>query len=216
MFKNYLKTALRNLSRNKIYSILNVVGLSLGIGCALVIFKVISFENSFDKHQKNYNNIYRIVHQNILPDRVDNGMGTPHPVGPAIKADYPDIKEVVRTNYTWGEQINIKEGSEIKKFLYEEGVTFTENAFFTVFDVDFKAGNEETALTEPNTVVISESEARKLFSLDVGSEAEAMGRMIDYGNLRDFEIVGVINDPPEATNFPFTLLFEYSSQEGLN
>ena len=65
MLKNYLKTAIRNLSRNKVYGLLNVLGLALGIGCALVIYKVIIFENSFDSHQVKYENIYRIVHNDI-------------------------------------------------------------------------------------------------------------------------------------------------------
>ena len=85
MLKNYLKTALRNLIRNKVYSILNVLGLALGIGCALVIYKVIVFENSFDKHQKNYKNIYRVVSQGIRAGEVRRGSGTPHPVGPGTE-----------------------------------------------------------------------------------------------------------------------------------
>lgn len=213
MFKNYLKTALRNLSRNKVYSILNVVGLALGIGCALVIFKVITFENSFDKHQKNYDNVYRVVNHSIRPDEIEKGMGTPHPVGPAMLTDFPEIKNMVRTHYVWGDQINVKEGDIIKKFLLEEGVVFTENSFFNIFSVDLIAGDPKTALTEPNTAVISKSQSRKLFGYREGAEVEAMGKILNLGNLVDIKVVGVINDPPEATNFQFTILIEYGTQE---
>ncbi|SNT29332.1 ABC-type antimicrobial peptide transport system, permease component [Ekhidna lutea] len=216
MLKNYLKTALRNLSRNKVYSILNVLGLALGIGCALVIYKVIVFENSFDKHQENFEKIYRIVHQSIRAGEVEKGMGTPHPVGPSVKQDFPEVEHVARTHYDWGNQINVKDGTDIKKFLLEEGVVYTENSFFNIFTVEFLAGDPETVLTEPNTAVISASESRKLFGKSEGEEAEVMGETFNVGNLQDFKIVGVIADPPEATNFKFTILLEYTSQKAMN
>lgn len=216
MLKNYLKTALRNLSRNKIYGLLNVLGLALGIGCALVIYKVIVFENSFDKHLENYENIYRVVGQGIRAGEVSKGMGTPHPVGPSLREDYPDINKVVRTHYDYGDQINVKDGGNIKKFLLEEGVVYTENAFFEIFTVEFMAGDSKTALSEPNTTVISASQSRKLFGLDEGDESKAMGKTINVGNLVDYKIVGVIADPPEATNFPFTILLEYNGQAASN
>ncbi len=213
MLKNYFKTALRNLSRKKAYSILNIIGLALGIGCSLVIYKVILFEKSFDKHHSNYDRIYRIVNEQIRPDEVDKGMGTPHPVAPAIHEDFPEIVDVVRTHYIWGDQINVTEGDEVKKFLLEDGVLFTENSYFKIFDVEFKAGNPETALTEPGTAVISESESRRFFGYGIGAEVEAVGKTINVGNQIDFEIIAVIADPPEATNFPFTVFLEYSGQE---
>lgn len=216
MLKNYFKTAIRNLSRKKAYSILNIIGLALGIGCALVIYKVIVFEDSFDTHQKNYDNIYRIVNEQIRPDEIDRGMGTPHPVAGAVMEDFPEIQQVVRTHYVWGDQVNVKEGSDIKKFLLEEGIVFTENSFFEMFEVDFKAGNPETALTEPGTAVISESESRRFFGYGEGAEVEAMGKSINIGNKKDFTIVGVIADPVETSNFKFTVLLEYESQEDIN
>lgn len=216
MLKNYLKTALRNLSRNKVYSLLNVMGLALGIGCALVIYKVIVFENSFDKHQENYSDIYRVVGQGIRAGEISKGMGTPHPVGPSLKEDFPDVKVVARTHYEYGDQINVKEKDQIKKFLVEEGVVYTENDFFKIFTTEFLAGDQETALTEPNTAVIAASQARKLFGLDKGNESEAMGETFNVGNLIDFKVVGVISDPPEATNFPFTILLEYNGQSASN
>ena len=77
MPRNYFITALRNLKRNKVYTFLNIFGLALGIGCALVVYKVISYEFSYDTQHENYDNIYRVVTHNIYPDEVDKGMGTP-------------------------------------------------------------------------------------------------------------------------------------------
>ncbi len=216
MLKNYFKTALRNLSRNKVYSILNVLGLALGIGCALVIYKVIVFENSFDKHQENYDNIYRVVSQGIRAGEVSKGMGTPHPVGPAVKLEFPEIEQVARTHYVWGDQVNVKEGNDLKKFLLDDGIAYVDNSFFKIFTIDFKAGDQETVLTEPNTAVISESLSRKLFGVLEGEEASVMGKTFNLGNLQDYEIVGVISDPPEATTFEFKLLLDYQSQKASN
>lgn len=216
MLKNYLKTAFRNLSRNRVYSVLNVLGLALGIGCALVIYKVIVFENSFDKHQENYDNIYRVVSQGIRAGEVSKGSGVPHPVGPALSEDYPDVGKVVRTHYTWGNQVNVKEGTDIKKFLLDDGIAYLDHSFFEVFTVKFLAGDPTTALVEPNTAVISASMSRKLFGFENGNETEAIDKTINVGNLQDYKIVGVIEDVPESTNFPFTVLLEYNSQASSN
>lgn len=216
MLKNYLKTALRNLARNKVYSILNVLGLALGIGCALVIYKVIVFENSFDKHQENYDNIYRVVTHSIRAGEISKGAGTPHPVGSALREDYPDVGKVARTQYVYGDQVNVKEDGEVKKFLLEDGIAYLDNEYFDIFTVEFIAGDKETALTEPNTAVISLEQSRKLFGLERGNESAAMGQIINVGNLQDYRIVGVIQDPPESTNFPFTILLDYDSQGSSN
>lgn len=215
MLRNYLITALRSLKRHKIYTLLNVFGLAMGIGCALVIYKVIDYENSFDKHHEHYGEIYRIVRESIYPDRVDKGMGTPHPVGPSLLQDFSTIDRVVRVHYAYGNQLNIYDDrGEMKKFLVDEGITFTENSYFDVFTTEWVAGDRETALTEPNTVVIARSQARKLFGLTEGAEQEAMGRSINFNNIRDFKIVGIIADPMVPTTLPFTYLFNYDGQSG--
>ncbi len=215
MFRNYLITALRNLKRNKVYTLLNMFGLALGIGCALVIYKVIQFETSFDKHQENYESLYRVVNQNIYPDRVEKGMGTPHPLGPALKADFPEIRHVVRTNYQYGSQLNTyDENGEMHKFLIDEGIVFTEPSFFDLFTVEWVAGDQAKALTAPGSVVICRSEARKLFGLKEGEEHLALAKLINYGNVMDFKVVGIIGDPPSTTSLPFSYLFDYESQGG--
>lgn len=214
MLRNYLITAIRNLKRHRIYTLLNVFGLALGIGCALVIFKVIRFEYDFDKHQEHIESIYRVVNHNIYPDRLEKGMGTPHPLAAAILADISDIDKVVRINNNQEAQLNTyTENGSLQKFLVE-GVAFVDPAFFEVFTVDWVAGDKQHALTEPKTVVIAKSEARKLFGLKNGEEHEALGQLINYGNIEDFKVVGVIADPVETTSFPFTFLFDYQSQGG--
>lgn len=215
MFKNYLVTALRNLQKNKAYALINIIGLALGIGCSLVIFKVLQHELSYDKHQDNGEYIYRISAEEIYPDRVDKGMGTPAPLGEALRNDYPDLKEVVRTLYIGDTQLDVKkENGNIEKFLLDEGISFVENSFFKVFNTEWIAGDKNTALTSPNTVVISLSMARKLFGLKKGEETQVMGKTIN--SEEDFTIVGLIADPPETTNLPFNVLFDFESQDVVN
>ncbi|MFT6867471.1 MAG: putative ABC transport system permease protein [Cyclobacteriaceae bacterium] len=215
MLKNYFKIACRNLFKNRIYTLINVLGLALGIGCSLVIFKVLQFETIFDKHHENYDRIYRISSESIYPDRTNKGMGTPYPLGAAIETDYPEILEVARTFYGDGLQINIvQEDGQKEKFLFDEGCAFTENSFFTIFTTKWVAGSSESALMEPNTVVITTSAARRLFGFSDGKESEAMGKIID--NEGDYKVVGIIEDFPETTNFPFIMFFEYSGQKSVN
>lgn len=212
MLKNYLKTSLRNLSRNKVYAALNVAGLALGIGCALVIFKVITFERSFDTHLSNYENIYRVVNESINPAKVDYGMGTPQPLAPAIQTDLSEVKKVVRTHETSSLQVDVNEKGYLEKFLIEEEMAFTENSYFDIMDVQFIAGDPSTALQDPNTAVISKMMAKRFFEVADGEEDEVIGKRFTLMAVRDFEIVGVIEDPVESTNFPFHILMEYEGQ----
>lgn len=213
MLRNYLVTALRNLKRNRVYTILNIFGLALGIGCALVIFKVIQFDYSFDKDQTHYHEIYRVVNQSKYPDRTEKGMGTPHPLGPALKTDFAEVQVVTRVNFNEEAQLNTYDGvGQLNKFL-EKGVAFADSTYFDVFSVNWIAGNQQTALTQKQTVVISKSVAQRLFSLPEGMEGQALGKLINYGNVKDFTVVGVMDDPSEATSLPFHYLFDYMSQD---
>ncbi len=217
MLRNYLLTGFRNLKRNRVYALLNIIGLALGIGCALVIFKVIDYEISYDQHHQNYENIYRVVSQEVRPDRVDFGMGVPHPLAPAMKSEFPEVKEVVRTHYVQSAQINTLDNDEIeKKFLVEEGIVYSEPAFFEIFDVEWLAGNPEMALARPNTAVITASVANQFFGLDERDADEAVGRVIQENNRNRFEIVGVIRDFPGNTNLPFKIFLEYFGQGATN
>ena len=217
MLRNYLLTAFRNLKRNKVYAILNILGLSLGIGCATVIFKVTNHEFSFDKHHVNYNNIFRIVAEDIYPDDRRFSMGVPHPLAGALKEEFPEVKEVVRTFYAESGQVNTMKNEKIdEKFLIDEGITFTENTFFQIFTVEWIAGDAATALTRPKTVVISEKMSELLFGKTASKAHEVVGETLNYENELDLEIVGVIKDLPATTSLPFTMLIHYADQESIN
>ncbi len=217
MFKNYFITGLRNLKRNRVYAILNIVGLALGIGCSVVIFKVINYELAYDKHHANFDQVYRIVAEDIRPDRVDFGMGVPHPLAGALKEDFPEVVEIVRTHYTGSAQINTLANGEIdKKFLIDDGLVYTEPSFFKIFDTKWLAGTDENALAEPKTAVITASVMKKLFGLEKDQADQAIGETIEENNQVNYTIIGVIEDFPENTSLPFKILLEYDAQGATN
>lgn len=216
MLRNYIITAYRNLSRNKVYALLNVLGLALGIGCSIVIFKVVRYELSFDKHQENYDRIYRVVSEDIFPDRVDYGMGVPHPLAAALKQDFPEVLQSVNTHLDFGQVNTLINGQIDKKFLIEGRILFTEPQYFEIFPTKWYAGDATTALTEPNTAVITIGTLKKFFDLEPSQASQIIGESISYENNVIFKIVGVVADPPENTNFQFEVYFEYQSQGATN
>ncbi|MEM9325244.1 MAG: ABC transporter permease [Bacteroidota bacterium] len=216
MLRNYLLTAYRNLLRNKVYAILNILGLALGIGCSVVIYKVITYELSYDRHHSQFENIYRIVKEDIRPDRTDYGQGVPHPLGPALKEDFPDVLEVTRTFAVGGQITTMKDGAIDKKILMDNKIVFTEPAFFRMFDTDWLVGSKEEALNAPYQAIITAAGAKRLFDLERDEVEEAMGRVVSFDNEAKFEVRGIIEDFPESTNFPFEVFLEYYGQAESN
>ncbi|MDW3192308.1 MAG: FtsX-like permease family protein [Cytophagales bacterium] len=213
MLRNYIITAYRNLSRNKVYALLNVLGLALGIGCSIVIFKVVRYELSYDKHQVNYDRIYRIVSQDIYPDRTDYGQGVPHPLAAAVKVDYPDVLESVVTQKAFGQINTLQQGNIDKKFLMSGTLLYTKPEYFKIFPQQWLAGDSSNALKTPNTAIITASTLKKFYDLAPSEADQVLGEQISHENKAVFDIVGVIADPPENTNFPFEVYLEYSAMK---
>ncbi len=182
MIRNYITTAYRNLQRNKIYAILNIAGLALGIGCALVIYKATDYEPSFDTRHANYSNIYRVVRHTERAEVELFDSGASHPLAEAFRADFPNIKEVVSTDFQEDLQVNIKnEAGVCQRFLDESGVVFAQREAFKIFDVSWLAGNPEEALKNPNAVIFPVGRMEQFFGIE-GSEAhQAMGRIVNIG-----------------------------------
>lgn len=216
MIRNYLLTALRNIKREKIYSLLNIVGLAMGIGCALVIYKIVTYELSYDRHQENFDNIYRIVREKQISTGINYNEGVPHPLGPALKSDFSQMVSAL-THYMYGGLITINgPGGNRIKYQEESGVVFAEPTIFDVFTTDFLAGNQSTALENPGSGVIASSLAQKYFGLTPNNLDQALGQVITLENALDIHITGVISDPPRTTDAPFLLLIHYNSQESVN
>ena len=158
MIKNYIKTAWRNLARNKSYAAINIVGLAVGIAACLLIFLVIHFETSFDNFHKKKDSIYRVVSAFKTPEGINYDSGVPLPTAQGLHFDYPQLQ--VASIFKSESEIAVpgSNGQLLKKFK-ENQVYFVDPQFFDIFDFDWLSGNKKTALTEPNTVVLTQDMA---------------------------------------------------------
>jgi putative ABC transport system permease protein len=200
MFDNYLKIALRNLIRHKVFSFINIFGLALGMACTILIFMWISDELSYDTFLDNSHNIYRI-NTEINFGGTDQDMPlTSDMMGPIVKQDYPQIKEYTRI-YTFSSNKLVRNGNI---YFNEDKTAYADSTFFKVFNFPAIAGNTMSALDEPNTVVINESTAKKYFG-----NTNVIGRTIETNdnNKTVFNITAVIRDMPQNSHFNFDFIF---------
>lgn len=212
MLKNYIITAIRNLIRNKSFTLINVFGLALGISAALVLFKIVLFEKSFDTYYTNYDRIYRFVKKVESPNLVELEAGIQNPFAKAFKTDYPDLGTPVRTFYVGANQLSVQNNTgDWTHFEQSEGIGFADPKFFEVFSYDWEIGDPETALTKPKSVVITTSLAERFFGVTDGGYDRVLGKEIKLNNKLTVFITGVIADPPENISIPFELFMEYES-----
>ncbi|HTQ66805.1 MAG TPA: ABC transporter permease [Puia sp.] len=208
MFKNYLKTALRNLKRNKAYTFINVSGLAVGIAAGLLIFLIINFETSFDNFHKQRKNIYRVASEFHSPDGVNYSGGVSFPVAKALKIDFPQIKEVAVIFKNDDVQVTITDdATHQQKKLQETDLFYAQPSFFKIFDFVWVAGDPEKALNDPNSAVLTQKTAEKYF----GDWKSAVGKTIKVNNKYFFKISGILKDIPANTDFPLSVVAAYSA-----
>ncbi|HEX2627951.1 MAG TPA: ABC transporter permease [Chitinophagaceae bacterium] len=210
MFRNYFKTALRNLRRNKVYAGINVAGLAVGIAACLLIFLVVRFETSYDTYHKNEKNIYRVVSAFASEDGFEHSPGVAFPAGPALKTDFPQLKHVARIIQSQEEQVTITNGNGQPAKKFTDRLYFTEPEFFSMFDFEWLAGDPQSTLTQPRSAVLSEAAAEKYF----GNWKNAIGKTFVHENKYTYQVNGIIKNPPVNSDFPFQILVSYKSLEG--
>ena len=204
MFRNYLKTALRNLVREKTSTAINIAGLTLGITCSLVLFLLVNYMSSFDNFHAKRDRIYRVVHQSQGNNGLDYTSGVPSVLPDAFRLDFPEAEEVVFTSYRSNSTIIVPQrDGDIKRFSADAGVVFTQSNFFKIFDREIVAGDKEHGLDNPNTAIISRRSAKNYF----GKE-DVLGEIVRLGS-DEFKITAVMEDAPVNTDFPFDLMLSY-------
>jgi putative ABC transport system permease protein len=196
MIKNYVKTAWRNLARNKSYAAINIVGLAVGIAACLLIFLVIHFETSFDNFHRHKDQIYRIVTASKTPQGISYDSGVPLPTAQGLRFDNPRLQAASIFKSESEIAVPGSNGQLLKKFKESE-VYFTEPQFFEIFDFDWLSGDKKTALNEPNTAVLTQDVAEKYF----GSWKEAIGKTIKYENKNLLKVTGILKNMPANTDF---------------
>jgi putative ABC transport system permease protein len=201
MLKNYLRITYRNLIKYKSYSSINIFGLSLGIACCILIYAYIGYELSYDRYHKNAENIYRIVSQRVTMGKTSILATTPAPVGPTMVKDFPEVLDAVRFSPTVKRIFTYQD-----KSFFQDGVLYADPSVFKVFSFELIEGDPETALEVPFTMILAEKTARKIF----GNESP-VGKIINWDNKFDYQITGVVKDPPPNSHFTFDVLASFAT-----
>lgn len=196
MFKNYFKVALRSLWKSKGFSAINIFGLAIGLATCLLITLYVVDELSYDHYNKKAERIYRI-NSDIKFGGGDLRLTvTSDPMGAVLKKDYPQVEEYTRVYNSEGSKL-VKKGNQ---YITEERIAYVDSTFFRVFTLPAISGDTETALNEPNTVVLTESSSKKYFNT-----TDVVGKTIEISN-NPYKITAVIKDIPRTSHFNFGFL----------
>ncbi len=205
MLVNYLKTAWRNLVRHKGYAFINIFGLALGLALAILIALYVELELSFDRFHTHYNRIHRVE---VNYDNKERFLAfSQTPIGPALARDYPEIERYTRF-LNMANQVLLY-ASEEKKY-YENSGWWADSQFFQVFSYRFLRGDAESALAEPNSIVLSAVLAAKYF----GSE-NPIGKTIRYENTIDCKVTAVVQDCPANSHIQYGFFISYDSYKAI-
>lgn len=217
MIKTFFKTAWRNSVRNKVYTVINIAGLSIGLACCMLVILYNNDEVSYDRFHKNANTIYRVVHTDTGPDGkvIGNNAVTGMMQGPTFKAEIPEITDFVRVH---GYMIPVKVGTEI----FLEEALFADDNFFSVFSFPLKAGNKKDVLKNIHSVVLSEKMAKKFFGT-----TDAMGKTIELQKPVDHDapgeavfenyiVTGIVPESPQNSSIKIDMLFSMKRTEREN
>jgi putative ABC transport system permease protein len=210
MIKNYLKIALRNLARHKIYGLINVIGLAMSIACGIIIFTLVKYHLSFDNFHKDANRIYRFVTEQHRDD-ISYAGSVPPAFGKAFRNDYAFGEKVARVVTNHDALINIEEGNELRKYKEKEGLGIAEPELFDIFNFPFLQGDKKTALTEPNTAVLTERLAEKYFG-----NANPIGKTFKLENKIVFKVTGVLRNIPVNTDLKSEIYVSWATMKSLN
>ena len=199
MFKNYLKIALRNMTRHIGYSLINITGLAVGMACCILIGLFIHDEFRVDRFHSKSDRIYRLVREMRNDDgTTDMGFGTSGAAGPALKQDYPEIETVVRF-MSWGGMWTKYEDKG-----FNQQFCLTDPDFLDVFDFELAKGDRATVLAEPLSILVTESTARRFFGND-----DPIGKVLTVDDRYMggvYTITGVLKDVPQNSTLRFDIV----------
>jgi putative ABC transport system permease protein len=199
MLKNYFTIAFRHLTKNSVYSFINITGLSVGIGCSILILLWVADELAFNKFHKNYDRLYQVYMNQEFVNGISTEQSVPYPLKDAIINKASQVKHVVMTNWGEGSLLTVGENRFNKM-----GLAVTED-FLKMFSFDLLKGNPETALDDPTSIVLTESTAKALFG-----DQDPINQLVKIDNNREQKVTGIIKDVPEQSTFQFDVLLPFS------
>lgn len=213
MIKNYFKIAWRNIMKNKFSSFVNIFGLAVGLTCCMLISLYLYYEFSYDKHNKKINDLYVVGTHFSLGEKDSRSAGTPSPMGPALQQEFPEIEKTARLLDLFVDDKTLLQyvdpAGAVRSF-YESNGYMADSTFFQLFDYDFVEGNAQTALLQPNNLVISEEIAKKIFG-----NGSALDKMIHVSSNSngdgDFRITGVFRQRSKPSHINARFFLSLSS-----
>lgn len=208
MFRNYFKIGWRNLLKHKGYSLINLLGLTLGITGAILIFTLVKYHLSFDTFHAKVERIYRVTSE-FHQEEISREANVPQPIGKALRNDYTFAEKIamVYSDSDW--LVSVPSSEKDQKF--KETVAFAEPEFFDILDFPLVQGDKNTILTEPNTAIITERIAKKFFG-----DQDPINQIIHLQNKWDFRITGVLRDLPVNTDRRDEIYLSYSNLKDYN
>ena len=204
MLKHYFRVALRHLRRQQIITVINILGLAIGMACCMLIMLFVRNEYGFDNFHPNGRNIYRVTHSFTKAGETNYGNSTQWPVGPYLKNEISDIKASVRI---------MNAGTALYSYQdkqYVDPLAYADAGFFSMFNFPLVKGNVQTALQEPYTMVITEKVAKKYFGND-----DPIGKILKVDNQFDCRVTAVAKELPLNTDVGKDILLSYATVEQL-
>jgi putative ABC transport system permease protein len=193
MLINYLKVAVRSIMRNKLLSFINIAGLAIGLTAGILIYMWVQDELSYDRFHKHADDIYRVVETQFYTGEPFYVAVTPGPLAAKLKSDYPEIVNAVRMNANGREIFRYGDNTFIEK-----RILFADKEFFEVFSFPFIKGIPERALSDPNSIVLTESAAAKYFH-----DEDPIGKNLVVSDQLSFQVTGIIEDIPHNSHLQF-------------
>jgi putative ABC transport system permease protein len=213
MLKNYFRIAWRNIVKHKLYSAINVAGLAAGIAACLLIFVVVQYELGYDKFQKNYSRIYRVITETKHSDgSIERSPGIPAPAFDALKIDFPQLEKIAAVNGVGGNQVTVlgdnpnADIASSKKMIEDDVIAFTQPAYFDMFNANWLSGSAKS-LDDPGNVILEKATAIKFF----GEWKNAKGKFLKLDNTVLLTVSGVIDNAPENTDFPVKMFIAHAT-----
>lgn len=200
MFKNYFKTTIRNLWRNKTYSFLNIFGLAVGVACAMLIFLWVEDEVNFDHNYEKKNYLYKVFQNQSFEEGVSTMRATSGPLANALKTEIPGIKNTARLSFN----ANFKQLFSFKDKMINEQGYYADSSAFSMLMLPFVYGRADNAFKQVHSLVISESMSKKLFS-----NTNPTGKTLKVNNEQEYIITGVFKDLPESSTLQFQWLASF-------
>lgn len=201
MLKNYLKIALRNFRRQKLFSLINIFGLALGIACTILILLWVENELSYDHFNQKADRIYRLYGDLTLGGSLRSAPLIGAPVAPALKQAFPEVENTVRMS-AFGSVSAKHEDKEFK----EDNIIYSDNSIFEIFTLPFINGDPATALSARFSIVLTDQTAKKYF----GSK-NPLGKTLRFSDGHDYTITGVIKDVPQNSHITFDIICSYDT-----